>query len=114
MVKATGPFFSLDARGTLADTLTGSFWKGINYIRQRVIPNNPKSSSQTKVRTVMSNGVSNWRFGLISAANKLVWESYAAGTGMSGFNRFMMKYLPLNYNKVTKVIVTPEVIPSPK
>jgi hypothetical protein len=114
MVKTTGGFFSLDARGSLADTLTGSYWKGINYIKTRVIPNNPQSSAQTAIRTVMASGVSNWRFGAISAGAKTMWESYAAGTGMSGFNRFIRYYQRDNYDNATKEIITPEVIPAPK
>ena len=114
MVKTTGGFFSLDARGTLADTLTGSYWKGINYIRTRVIPNNPKSDPQVAIRGVMADGVSKWRFGTISAAAKLMWESYAAGTGMSGFNRFIRYYQLDNYDTVTKQKVTPQVISPPQ
>jgi hydrogenase maturation factor len=114
MIKTTGGFFSLDARGTLGGVLTGSFWKGVNYIRTRVIPNNPNSSAQQAVRQVMSDGVSKWRFGTIAGAAKTMWESYAAGTGMSGFNRFMSKYVPANYDSGTQEVVTPQVIPAPQ
>ena len=111
MVRVTGPFLSLDARGTLADTLTGSFWRGINYIRERVVPHNPKSDSQTAVRGVLTDGVSKWRFGLISNTNKNWWNTYAKGLGESGFNRFMRSYIEDNYQTGAKV--TPQVIPSP-
>jgi len=114
MVKTTGGFFSLDARGTLSDTLTGSYWKGINYIRARVIPHNPKSDPQKAIRGVLTDGVSKWRSGAISAADKLMWESYAAGQGMSGFNRFMHYYIQANYDDETQQKKTPQVIPSPQ
>lgn len=42
---------SLDASGTLAQTLTASKWKGRNYIRQRIIPANPDTAGQQTVRS---------------------------------------------------------------
>lgn len=112
MVRVTGPFLSLDARGTLANTMTGSFWRGINYIRERVIPHNPKSVCQTVIRGVLTDGVSKWRFGLISRTNKNWWNTYAKGLGESGFNRFMRKYLEDNYNSCAKA--TPQVLAVPE
>lgn len=111
MVRTTGPFLSLDARGTLADTLTGSFWRGINYIRVRVVPHNPKTVAQTAIRTVLTDGVSKWRHGSVSQLNKNFWNTYAKGLGESGFNRFMRLYVAGNYSAGT--VVTPQVIPNP-
>ena len=112
MVRVTGPFLSLDARGTLADTMTGSFWRGINYIRVRVVPHNPKSVSQTAVRDVLTDGVSKWRFGTISQTNKNWWNTYAKGLGESGFNRYIRKYIDGNYSAGAKV--SPQVLPTPE
>jgi hypothetical protein len=53
MAKVTGPFMSLDASGTLADTLTASKWKGRNYMRQRIIPANPRTTAQLDVRSIL-------------------------------------------------------------
>ena len=111
MVRVTGPFLSLDARGTLANTMTGSFWKGINYIRVRVVPHNPQSTKQTAIRDVMTDGVSKWRFGMISQLHKNYWNTYAKGLAESGFNRFMRSYVAGNYS--AGAVVTPQVIPSP-
>lgn len=111
MVRVTGPFLSLDARGTLADTMTGSFWRGVNYIRTRVVPHNPKTDAQVAIRTVLTDGVSKWRFGAISGLNKNFWNTYAKGLSESGFNRFMRSYVAGNY--AAGAVVTPQVIPSP-
>ena len=46
MVKITGPMMSLDAQGTLGDAITFAKWKGRPYVRQRVIPSNPKTGAQ--------------------------------------------------------------------
>jgi len=50
MAKVNGPFMSLSASGTFADTLTASIWKGRPYIRQRVIPANPRTDLQQQPR----------------------------------------------------------------
>jgi len=111
MVRVTGPFLSLDARGTLADTMTGSYWRGINYIRARVVSHNPNSVPQQAIRAVLTDGVSKWRFGLITGDHKNWWNSYAKGLGESGFNRFMRMYIGANY--LAGAVVTPQVIPNP-
>ena len=111
MVRVTGPFLSLDARGTLANTLTASVWKGINYIRQRVVPHNPKSSEQTAVRATMTDGVSKWRFNVVSQLQKNFWNTYAKGLGESGFNRYIRRYIQENYDGTAQV--TPQIMPDP-
>ena len=62
----------------------------------------------------MTDGVSKWRFGMIAAADKTMWNSYAKGQEYSGFNRFMTKYITANYNKTAGTKVTPQVIPDPQ
>lgn len=105
MVKVTGPFLSLDARGSLADTLTASVWKGINYIRQRVVPHNPKSAEQTAVRATMTDGVSKWRFNVVTQLQKNFWNTYAKGLAESGFNRYIRRYIQENFDGTIKVAV---------
>lgn len=46
MAKVTGPFLSLGARGTLGGALTASNWKGINTMRLKGNPSNPRTLSQ--------------------------------------------------------------------
>lgn len=114
--KVFAPFLSIGASGTVAKTLTASTWKGREYMKQRFIPNNPKSVRQVARRATMIAGVSNWRFAasVISAADKTLWASYGDKHQISGFNRFMKFYLEQNYNKVTGAVVSPEVIPAPR
>jgi hypothetical protein len=111
MVRVTGPFLSLDARGTIADTLTGSFWKGINYIRARVVPHNPRTPEQQAIREVLTDGTSRWKFGGISQLHKNLWNTYAKGLAESGFNRYLRAYIKANYQDGRKVV--PSVIPQP-
>jgi len=44
---------SLDASGTIAGAITFSKWKGRNYVRQTVVPANPRSGLQTGMRSSM-------------------------------------------------------------
>lgn len=116
MARVFAPFLSINAKGTFAKTLTASTWKGREYMKQRFIPNNPKSDRQVARRATMSDGVSKWRYrsDLITAANKTLWASYGDKHQVSGFNRFMKFYLEENYDKVTGTIVSPQVVPLPR
>ena len=112
MVRATGPCFSLDARKSMGDAITYSFWRGSNYVRARVIPHNPSSTCQSRIRTVMSVGVSKWRFGFVTQSDKNWWNTYAKGMTESGFNRYIRQYTKSNYEGCT--IVSPVVDPGPQ
>jgi len=114
MVKIIGPCFGLDARGTLGKSLTYSMRRGTNYIRSYVKPVNPMTYGQLQNRAAFQDGVSKWRFDVISANHKEWWTSYALGTPESGFNRFMRYYLKANYDKATQSQVQPQVIPDPQ
>ena len=52
MARVNGALFSLSASGSLAGAVTYSRWKGIDYVRQRVIPANPQTVSQQQTRDV--------------------------------------------------------------
>ena len=114
MARVTGPFLSLGARGTVANTLTASFWRGIAYMRERVIPHNPKSAPQVAIRGVLTDGVSKWRFGTVSESDKLKWNTYALGLSESGFNRYLRVYIEDNYDNTIKAKVSPQVSPTPQ
>jgi len=51
--KVTGPLFSISASGKMADAMVFFSWKGINSVRQWVVPSNPKSTDQGDVRLVL-------------------------------------------------------------
>lgn len=102
MAKVTGPFMSLDASGTFGKTLTAAKWKGIQYMRQRVIPQNPQTTDQTAIRDLITDASVAWRTGatvggiVIDAAYKLAYDNAAAGFAYSGFNLFMKQTVALN------------------
>jgi hypothetical protein len=61
MAKVTGPFMSVDASGTIYNTLTASIWKGRNYIRGWFRPSNPKTDKQKVVRQMLADAVLAWQ-----------------------------------------------------
>lgn len=95
MAKVNGPLFSLDARGSVAKAITFSFWKGVNYVRSRVVPNNPQSTDQTAIRDLITDATVAWKTNgtdgttTIDAAYKTAYDTAAAGQRYSGFNLYV-------------------------
>jgi len=61
MARLTAPLLSLAASGTIAKTLTFANWKGIPYVRTRVIPANPNTSAQQEVRGIFATLNEMWK-----------------------------------------------------
>lgn len=57
MAKVKAPLMSLEARGAIAKTLVHFPWKGINAVREYVIPSNPKSDAQRSQRGKFTEAV---------------------------------------------------------
>ncbi len=89
MVKGSGPAFSLEASGTLGDTLTFSRWKGRPYVRERVIPSNPRSGSQVGVRSMFAFLAQQWAS--LDSAEQATCSALAAQLVASNFNGFMSR-----------------------
>jgi hypothetical protein len=91
MVKLTGPMMSIDASGTFADTLTFSKWKGRNYARQRVIPENPKTAKQSGVRGMMKFLAQAWTD--LVAGEKDDYDAAATARNISAYNEYISQNL---------------------
>jgi len=87
MVKVAGPLMSFDASGTLAKTATFSKWKGRPYVRQRVIPANPKSALQVSVRAILRFLSQVWVD--IGSTPKGTWDDLAKAAQISPFNAYV-------------------------
>ena len=102
MAKVTGPLLSLDASGSIANTMTFSRWKGRNYVRQRVIPTYTNTTLQAKVRALISDASIAWKSNdtvgavVIDSAYKLAYEAVASGQAISGFNLFIRECVQKN------------------
>jgi len=53
MAKVTGPLFSMSAAGTMGKAIVYFGWKGLNVVRQWVIPTNKQSAVQGNYRTLL-------------------------------------------------------------
>ena len=52
MAKVSGPLFSLEARGKIADAIVYFPWKGLHVVRQWLAPANPQSADQGDMRLI--------------------------------------------------------------
>ena len=95
MAKVKGPLFSIDASGKLADSLVYMKWKGINDVRQYVIPANPRTSAQQTQRGYLKDAVDEWHTAGFTATDNAAWDLYATtfGVPMSGFNAFVKEFV---------------------
>lgn len=59
MAKLSAPLFSFGASGQIAKALVYFSWKGLNVVRQHVIPANPKSTAQGIQRGYVIAAVAN-------------------------------------------------------
>lgn len=91
-------------RGSIYGTISGqqlgsvgSTWKGINYVREYVIPNNPKTAAQTTQRAKFAN-VSEFLRKLVSSV--LNPYTLPAPKQMSAYNFAMSNNIPLQTTAV--------------
>lgn len=87
MAKLSGPLLSFGARGAIGKTVVASKWRGVPYLRQHVVPANPKTTAQMAIRTL---------FAFLREAYKLApgnvtsaWEAFAQGRPFTGMNKFV-------------------------
>lgn len=99
MVKVNGPMFSLDASGTLADAITFSRWKGRPYVRERVIPSNPRSGAQVGRRAMFTYLSQEWA--AIIASAKATWQDLADELVASPFNAYVSENMKRWHNFLT-------------
>ena len=105
--KVTGPLLSLDASGSVASTMVFSRWKGINYVRQRVIPTYSNTFKQNAIRSLITDATQAWKSGdtvgtvVINSTYKAAFDVAAAGLAMSGFNLFIKNCVVINYDAST-------------
>ncbi|MBA7532642.1 hypothetical protein ES705_24868 [subsurface metagenome] len=107
MVKLKNPLLSLRASGTLGRALTFVRRRGRNIVEGMPTPTNADSPAQKVWRPMFSKCVDLWH--LLSAAEKLAWESAARPLHMTGYAWFISQclrpnpgiYLPLAGGSMT-------------
>lgn len=95
MAKLTAPLFSFTARGQLAKALVYFPWKGINCVRQYVVPTNPRSDAQVTQRGIFEDGVDEFHGAIYSDLDKGAWNRMALilEKVMSGFNAMIKTFV---------------------
>lgn len=91
MAIVRSPLFSMSASGQLGKSLVYMTWKGIDDVRQYVIPSNPKSTLQTAQRNRFKTAVALWHSTAFNAADKAAFNLWASLSAWprSGFNQFI-------------------------
>lgn len=88
MAKVKAPLFGLGARGQLGKVLVYFPWKGIDAVREYVIPTNPRSTLQTSQRNKLKAAVDEFHGASYSAVDLSAWTRFASTLAkvMTGFN----------------------------
>ena len=95
MAKVKAPLFSLGASGSIAKTLVYGGWKGLNTVREHVVPTNPNTAPQQTQRTYMTDAVSEFHGAAYSEDAITAWARLAGAEGrvMTGFNRMVKEFI---------------------
>lgn len=95
MAKVKAPLMSFEARGQLAKSIVHFPWKGINAVREYVIPANPKTDAQLAQRDHMRNALSEYHAASYTSLDMTAWSRYSGTLAkiMSGFNAMVKEYI---------------------
>lgn len=85
------PLLSFGASGKLARTLVYFSWKGLDVVREYVVPTNPNTASQQTQRTLFTAMVAAWRNYFTDTLMRTAWNLSASVSkkAQSGFNAAM-------------------------
>lgn len=88
MAKVKAPLFGLGARGQLGKALVYFPWKGIDCVREYVIPTNPRATLQVAQRNKLTAAVDEFHGASYSAEDLSAWTRFASTKAqvMTGFN----------------------------
>lgn len=97
MAKVKAPCFSFGARGQLGKALVFFGWKGIDCVREYVIPSNPNTADQQTQRGYLGAAVDDYHgIGLdavdVTALNRAALHDPRP---MSGFNKFCSDHIAI-------------------
>ena len=87
MAKTTAPLLSFGARGQIGKTMVASTWRGVKYMRQHVIPTNPKTTAQMGVRNTFAMLREAWKLAPAQVVN--AWNAFAQGRPFTGMNKWV-------------------------
>ena len=92
MAKLKGPLFSLGASQQLGKTLVYFAWKGLNVVRQYVIPANPKTALQQTQRGYLTGAVAGIHTAQADATNPLKSIDQVAYSALAAVKGIIMTW----------------------
>lgn len=93
MAKVTGPLLSIGSQGQIAKSLVFASWRGIQYARRHVTPNNPKTTAQQTVRNTFDALDFIWK--MLQTESRAPWTANAKGRPYTNRNQVISTNLPL-------------------
>ena len=93
MAVTKAPLFSMDASGQVAKSIVFSRWKGRPYVRQLVVPSNPKTGLQTGVRAMMR--FLTQAYASLSSGEKQAWADRALIDNITALNADVQYNMPI-------------------
>ena len=112
MAKLKAPLLSLGAAGAIGKTLVFFGWKGINAVREYVVPSNPKTALQLTQRGYVTDAVAMVHTAQARAVNPLdsddqvAYSALAAAKGkiMTWFNQAVKLWVDVAVADKTSVV----------
>lgn len=101
MAKLKGPLFSLGASQQLGKTLVYFAWKGLNVVREYVVPANPKTALQQTQRGYLTGAVAGIHTAQADATNPLKAIDQVAYSTLAAVKGIIMTW----FNQAVKLWV---------
>lgn len=121
MVKVIGPMFSVTKSGTVGDSVEFMKWMGSSFtqefmratsgtVRLRAYPAKNRGPLAVAIKNTLAAGVSTWLDdSVVTAESKHSWIYFSSGLAMSGYNRYIQKFMESNPQRASPWnIPTPE------
>lgn len=99
MAKLKAPLLSLGASQQLGKTLVFSSWKGINTVREYVIPSNPKTALQLVQRAYVTAAVAMVHTAQARAGSALASDDQVANSALASAKGLIMTW----FNQMVKL-----------
>ncbi|GAI23270.1 unnamed protein product, partial [marine sediment metagenome] len=95
MAKVKAPLFGFGASGAIGKALVYFGWKGIDVVREYVVPVNPKSTKQVAQRNLLTAAVLEFHAAAYDDDDMTAWKLFAStfATPRTGFNAMTRAHL---------------------
>lgn len=87
MAKVNGPFLSFGGRGQIGKAMVAAKWRGVQYVREYVVPANPQTVAQQAIRKLFAYLREMWK--LAPSEVVAAWDAFAAGRPFTGMNKYV-------------------------